>query len=215
MSFRPTLLSSIIRPWPTSSMTFSRPLRSYHVYRRPAFRVRDIAIARPIPSPSWKASPLGLGIAASLAIFAFIPSQQVQCQSFVSQATSPRLTNNASHVLDEERSTSIVNAYELSFGAICGICAGVFVKKGAKAIAFLLGGAFVFLQYLASKSYINVDWTKIGTRYDSAFGTKTATGGYKGPTVGRVWTGLVDFLTSNFQQRASFLAGLALGIRLG
>jgi hypothetical protein len=29
---------------------------------------------------------------------------------------------------------------------VAGICAGVFLKKGLRAIAFLLGGAFIFLQ---------------------------------------------------------------------
>lgn len=41
---------------------------------------------------------------------------------------------------------SSLNLYELSFGTVCGICAGVFVKKGAKALAFTLGGVFVLLQ---------------------------------------------------------------------
>ena len=41
---------------------------------------------------------------------------------------------------------SSVNAYELTFGTICGVCAGVFVKKGAKALAFVFGGIFVVLQ---------------------------------------------------------------------
>lgn len=36
--------------------------------------------------------------------------------------------------------------FELSFGAVTGICAGVFVKKGAKAVAWFLGGIFVLLQ---------------------------------------------------------------------
>jgi hypothetical protein len=43
---------------------------------------------------------------------------------------------------------SSIKTYELTFGAVCGICAGVFIKKGAKAIAFLLGGVFVLLQVL-------------------------------------------------------------------
>ena len=42
--------------------------------------------------------------------------------------------------------TSTVNIYELSFGTVCGVCAGVFIKKGAKAIAFILGGIFMMLQ---------------------------------------------------------------------
>ena len=41
---------------------------------------------------------------------------------------------------------SNINFYELSFGTVCGLCAGVFVKKGAKALAFMLGGVFVLLQ---------------------------------------------------------------------
>ena len=40
----------------------------------------------------------------------------------------------------------IVNVYELSFGTVCGICAGVFVKKGAIALAYVFGGIFVLLQ---------------------------------------------------------------------
>jgi hypothetical protein len=41
---------------------------------------------------------------------------------------------------------SIVNMYELTFGTVCGVCAGVFVKKGAKTLAFIFGGIFVLLQ---------------------------------------------------------------------
>lgn len=31
---------------------------------------------------------------------------------------------------------------------MCGICAGVFIKKGAKFVAFILGGTFVLLQVI-------------------------------------------------------------------
>ena len=41
---------------------------------------------------------------------------------------------------------SAVSMYELTFGTVCGICAGVFVKKGAKTLAFVFGGIFVLLQ---------------------------------------------------------------------
>lgn len=41
---------------------------------------------------------------------------------------------------------SSVKMVELSFGTVCGICAGVFMKKGVKALAFALGGIFVVLQ---------------------------------------------------------------------
>jgi hypothetical protein len=41
---------------------------------------------------------------------------------------------------------SSVSLYELGFGTVAGVCAGVFVKKGAKAVAWFLGGIFVLLQ---------------------------------------------------------------------
>jgi hypothetical protein len=41
---------------------------------------------------------------------------------------------------------SAVNMYELSFGTVAGLCAGIFVKKGAKIVGFFLGGVFVLLQ---------------------------------------------------------------------
>lgn len=124
-----------------------------------------------------------------------------------------------------------MNVYELSFGTVCGICAGVFIKKGAKAIAFLFGGAFVLLQvslcpvvqavanssqYLGSASVVRVDWAKMGSRFENLFYTKDPlTGSKRAPSVGSLYNWIVDFLTANFQQRASFIAGLALGLRIG
>ncbi|OXG66063.1 hypothetical protein C354_01415 [Cryptococcus neoformans MW-RSA1955] len=207
MSFRPTLFTFFHSPSPSLrplARSFRPVGRSFH---RPA-----------IPPPPRTISPLGLGIAASLTLTALaLPSRRAQCMSGTSAgiANAPPVAGESRSQLGAKQPQSIVSAYELSFGAVCGLCAGVFIKKGAKALAFLLGGAFVFLQYLSTKSYIQVDWARIGARYDSAFGTKTPTGGYRGPTVGRLWARLVDFLTADFQQRASFLAGLALGIRLG
>jgi len=40
--------------------------------------------------------------------------------------------------------------YELTFGTVCGICTGIFVKKGAKALAWAFGGIFVLLQVSAA-----------------------------------------------------------------
>ncbi|WVQ78488.1 hypothetical protein IAT38_000574 [Cryptococcus sp. DSM 104549] len=222
MAFKQSFLPSLLHSHPTP-FAF-RPLRSFHTpasfaRARASQQPRVIAIARPAPTPT-RISPLSLGIAGALALTGLSlssPSRRVGCESATSvgQLNAPRVVGESRRPLSSEQPQSIVNAYELSFGAVCGICAGIFVKKGAKAIAFLLGGAFVFLQYLSTKSYITVDWAKVGSRYDSAFGTKTPAGGYSGPTLGRVWSRLVDFLTANFQQRASFLAGLALGLRLG
>jgi uncharacterized membrane protein (Fun14 family) len=110
---------------------------------------------------------------------------------------------------------SSVNLYELTFGTTAGMCAGVFIKKGAKMVAFFLGGVFVLLQYLGSMSLVRVDWGRMGARFESLLYTKDALGNKRPPTISSVWRWVVDFLTADFQPRASFIAGLALGLRIG
>ncbi|PPQ72155.1 hypothetical protein CVT26_006911 [Gymnopilus dilepis] len=111
--------------------------------------------------------------------------------------------------------TSSVSVYELGFGTVAGVCAGVFVKKGAKAVAWFLGGVFFLLQYLRSASLVQVHWGRMATRFEDMFYTKDASGTSKPPTVVSLWNWLIDFLTADFQPRASFIAGFALGLRIG
>lgn len=108
-----------------------------------------------------------------------------------------------------------MNYYELTFGTVCGICAGVFVKKGAKALAFVFGGVFVMLQYLGSMSLVRVDWARAATRFENLFYTVDASGTRRPPNLGSLFRWVVDFLTADFQQRASFVGGFALGLRIG
>ncbi|KAJ6455679.1 FUN14 family-domain-containing protein [Mycena sanguinolenta] len=111
---------------------------------------------------------------------------------------------------------SSVNVYELTFGTVAGICAGVFIKKGVKTAAFLLGGVFVLLQYFGSFGVLKVNWESVGNRFQRLFyTTDPQTGNRTAPTVYSAWKWLVDFLTADFQPRASFIAGLALGLRIG
>jgi len=112
---------------------------------------------------------------------------------------------------------SSLNLYQLSFGTVCGICAGVFVKKGAKAVAFFLGGVFVVLQYFTSFNLLTVNWGSIASRFEQQFHTIPSAPGEKSepPTVLSLWNWLVDFLTADFPPRATFLAGFILGLRVG
>ena len=125
-----------------------------------------------------------------------------------------------------------LNLYELTFGSVCGICAGVFIKKGAKFVAFILGGTFVLLQvtsisitphftsdsptaqYLGSLSVVRVDWSRAATRFENLF-YRTENGVRRPPTITSLWSWLVNFLTADFQPRATFAAGLILGLRIG
>ncbi|EDR14251.1 uncharacterized protein LACBIDRAFT_305893 [Laccaria bicolor S238N-H82] len=110
---------------------------------------------------------------------------------------------------------SSLSLYELGFGTVAGLCAGVFVKKGAKALAVVLGGVFVLLQYMASTSVVRIDWGRVSSRFGEMFYRRDGTGTKKPPTVSSIWNTLIDFLTADFQPRASFIVGFALGIRVG
>ncbi|GAA5904838.1 hypothetical protein JCM6882_003219 [Rhodosporidiobolus microsporus] len=111
---------------------------------------------------------------------------------------------------------SILNLRDLGFGTVSGICVGVFVKKGLKAVAFALGGAFIFLQYLSSRSLISVNWSGLASSYDSFItkraGPPAAQGGNR---LAGLWRWFVDFVSADVQARGTFVAGLALGLRVG
>lgn len=196
-------------------------------------RTRFQAVERPrvvaaSASSSGSTARMGLmlaggSIVAAAGLSAFT-SQRVQCES-----ARPYATPSAPVSVDTKGDTttvstepqSIINVYQLSFGTICGVCAGVFIKKGLKLIAFLLGGCYIFLQYMNSQRLITVNWSAINSRYDklvgSAAGPETATNvrGYSGSTLQRIWNRTTNFLMADFQPRATFMAGLLLGLRLG
>lgn len=163
---------------------------------------------------------LGGGSLIAAAGLSAFSSQSVHCESARPYATSasPAVTQPTPETAEAQ---SIVNVYQLSFGTVCGICAGVFIKKGLKLIAFLLGGCYILLQYLNSQRLIKVNWSAINSGYDKLVGsaagpeTKTGVSGFQGSTVQRIWSRTTNFLVADFQPRATFMAGLLLGLRLG
>ncbi|KAL8276691.1 hypothetical protein RQP46_010870 [Phenoliferia psychrophenolica] len=115
---------------------------------------------------------------------------------------------------DGGEAQSIINWTELSFGTVAGICVGVFVKKGLKAVAFALGGVFVLMQYFSSRSFISINWGNVTSSYDSVITRKSgvAAGGNRALGLGATF---VDFVTADVQGRATFVAGMLLGFRIG
>lgn len=162
--------------------------------------------------PAQRRGVAAVGIAAGVSAFCASTwaSRPVQCEP---AAPLPENTPTAPD--------SIANVYELSFGTVCGLCAGIFIKKGFKLVAGILGGIYVLLQFLASKQMIKINWKSFESVYrsgvDSAsrVGEEASTSMKSSPPLVRVWHNLVDFLTIDFQQRATFIAGLVLGLRLG
>lgn len=186
---------------PTLSGT-SRPLSNTVAARRMGAKVR------------W--TGVGL-VGTSLGLLSYANLRGLNCE--FDSASSPPTQRGVGGLSDPVAlpppPESSVDKYGLTFGTVCGICAGVFVKRGAKILAFFFGGIFVLLQYLGSASIIKIDWSRAAARFENLMYTTEANGARRPPSVYSLWRWLVDFLTADFQPRASFIAGFALGIRLG
>ena len=61
-----------------------------------------------------------------------------------------------------------------------------------------------------------MDWKRVAHKFEDLFyTTDSASGARRPPNVFSVWNWLIEFLTADFQPRASFIAGFALGLRIG
>ncbi|KAL1409042.1 hypothetical protein Q8F55_005866 [Vanrija albida] len=205
------------RPAPAhASRFFSTPPNAASSLRSRFQQAQVVARAKPAPKPRASNAflyAIGLGLAGvtfgqRTKLDAPAPAPAGIRQTYVNP-------NPPARVADDPPVESILSIGQLSFGAVCGISAGVFVKKGLKALAFVLGGIYVLLQYLSSKKFVSVDWKAINNSYDSKIGTTGPDGKVSYPSVKQVYNGFVDFLTANFQQRATFVAGFLLGLRVG
>ncbi|GJE87187.1 FUN14 domain-containing protein [Phanerochaete sordida] len=219
------------RPLCSMPFTLTHQLRA-SIFNAPRAQLRRYAtgtsaFARPSVQP-WTlqarahvaargATRTYVGVATlGLAGFSFLAAQKpIHCEPDLPPQPHPHTVPTPGGEPLPPPPQSSVNAYELTFGTVCGICAGVFVKKGAKALAFVLGGVFVLLQYFGSLNLIRIDWARMSKRFENLFYTTDATGAKRAPSVGSLVRWIIDFLTADFQQRASFIAGFALGIRVG
>ncbi|GAA5885188.1 hypothetical protein JCM16303_005891 [Sporobolomyces ruberrimus] len=157
--------------------------------------------------------------ALTLSNLKFSDSRTLQCASsdrsaYASGSPIERAAGAASGEYKEAE--SILNLRDLGFGTVSGICVGVFVKKGLRAAAFLLGGVFVLMQYMSSRSLININWSGLTSSYDSLItsraGPPASQGGNR--AVG-LWNWFIDFVGADVQSRATFVAGVLLGFRIG
>lgn len=60
---------------------------------------------------------------------------------------------------------------------------------------------------------VNVDWKTMASRYDTVIDSYAGTG--TGSRLARLGSSVVDFLLADFPPRATFTAGLVLGLRIG
>lgn len=120
-------------------ITFSRSIHTG--------RSKIVSLARPFPSPApgLRFSPFLFPLALGATFLTYNNlSSPARCDT---TTTLSSLSNRPTpEVGGGNPPHSSLSGYQLGFGAVCGICAGVFVKKGLKALAFLLGGVFVLMQ---------------------------------------------------------------------
>lgn len=209
---------SLFRRLPISSPLVSGAVRAPPTMRmcvRPIVRTyRPMALAATVPRVASRSSFVGAaGLLAGGSLFmgGLLGWNDKSTHCEPAPVVEPPIDGNPK---------SMVNVYQLSFGTICGLCAGIFIKKGLKIIAFVLGGAYILLQYLATKRLIHIDWNSFKNTYSSSVdrlaGPVDANQNkFQQLPLMRIWRRTIDFLTTDFQERATFIAGLVLGLRLG
>jgi uncharacterized membrane protein (Fun14 family) len=92
---------------------------------------------------------------------------------------------------------------QLGVGGVAGLCVGYAMKKIGKIAAFILGIAFIGLELLAYKGIIDIHYDALITWGQEMFGQ-----------VG-VLEGLMTAIIANMPFAASFLVGLAIGLKMG
>ncbi|MFQ5665174.1 MAG: FUN14 domain-containing protein [Candidatus Binatia bacterium] len=97
-------------------------------------------------------------------------------------------------------------AASLGFGGAAGLVVGYTAKKVTKLAALALGLTFILVQVLAYQGLITINWGAVET---------TAAGVWNDPQgvtlADRAWR----ILTANLPFGGGFLAGFALGVKMG
>jgi uncharacterized membrane protein (Fun14 family) len=98
------------------------------------------------------------------------------------------------------------SAGSMGFGGMAGVIVGYTAKKLTKLAAILLALVFILIQVLAYQGWIQVEWTAVE---QSAKGVWVDDAGVT--LADRAWA----ILTANLPFGGAFVAGFALGFKLG
>ncbi len=94
----------------------------------------------------------------------------------------------------------------LGFGGLAGAAVGYTAKKLTKLMALLLGIVFIVIQALAYNGFVQVDWVGLQTSAEHAVYGEEGRG-----LAEQAWR----MLTANLPWGGGFVAGFALGFKLG
>ncbi|MBI1817231.1 MAG: FUN14 domain-containing protein [Deltaproteobacteria bacterium] len=97
-------------------------------------------------------------------------------------------------------------APSLGFGGVAGVIVGYTAKKVTKLVAIALGAVFILIQVLAYKRLITVNWEAVQSTAEGVWVDP------KGLTLAdHAWA----ILSANLPFGAAFVAGFAIGFKLG
>jgi uncharacterized membrane protein (Fun14 family) len=92
---------------------------------------------------------------------------------------------------------------QLGVGGLGGLCVGYAIKKVAKIVAVIIGLFFLGLQYLAYQGIINVDYVGLENWAKNVVSGMGAL------------EGVFAAMIANLPFAASFVVGLAMGLKMG
>jgi uncharacterized membrane protein (Fun14 family) len=92
---------------------------------------------------------------------------------------------------------------QLGVGGIGGLAVGYAVKKIAKIVAFIIGLAFLMLQYLAFKDIISINCGALETWANQVVSNVGAA------------EGILTTMIANLPFASSFIVGIGIGLKMG
>jgi len=93
--------------------------------------------------------------------------------------------------------------YQLGIGGVLGFFVGYAVKKITKIIAAIIGLIALFFIYLGYEGIINVNYDKLAQMIENLMGTASQA------------TTTLTPIVANLPFAGSFIAGMAVGLKLG
>ncbi|KAL7431965.1 hypothetical protein ACHAXM_002850 [Skeletonema potamos] len=118
---------------------------------------------------------------------------------------------------NDDNINSILSQYrpliqQFSLSSLLGYCSAVSAKRIGKTLAFIGGLAFVSLQAMVHRGYIQVDWKKIEQSVKDVVDTDKD-GEITDKDIQRYWERVKKFMTENIPDASGFGLGFMIGLK--
>jgi len=97
-------------------------------------------------------------------------------------------------------------------GALTGACAGYTTKRVSKEAAYYVGGAFIFLQLLAYKGYISINYKKVAGDVEAKL-DRNGDGKFDASDAKALLSDFLQIVRQGVPSGAGFLTGFYYGLK--